>query len=176
MATQNSFPIFLGLFNESSSWLTKFYEGQLDAVIDLVDSWPNYDYYVNKLKKLRSKLIKKCITDLVASPDHFNTLLHGDMWTNNIMIKHNPNDGRLENISLIDFQLSRWASPALDLHHLFNTSLEEDLRLYHQGELVQFFYYELTRMLKILGYKKSIPTLLQFRVQFIEKSFYGMFN
>lgn len=164
----------LGLFDGNSSWLTKLYEGQLDAIIELVAGWEDYDYYAEKLRKFRTYLRARCVTELAASPNHFNTLIHGDMWTNNIMLKHDETGDKLEDVSLIDLQLVRWTSPTLDLHHLFNTSMEEELRLHHQEELVQFYHSELTRVLRKLGYKKHIPTLLEFQVQFLEKAFFGM--
>lgn len=92
------------------------------------------------------------------------------------MFAYDKASKRIVNVALIDLQLCRWTSPALDLHHLFNTSLDEQLRLYHQEELVQFYYNELARTLKLLHYKKTIPTLHEFYVQFIEKEFYGLFD
>lgn len=162
------------MFDGNTSWLTKLYEGQMDAVIELVAGWEGYDYYVAKLRNFRSHLRERCVTEMAPSPNHYNTLNHGDMWTNNIMLKYDETGNKLEDVSLIDLQLVRWSSPSWDLHHLFNTSIEEELRLHHQEELVQFYHKELTRVLRKLGFKKHIPTLLEFQVQFLEKAFFGM--
>lgn len=92
------------------------------------------------------------------------------------MLSYDKKGKQLVNVALIDLQLCRWTSPTLDLHHFFNTSLEEELRLHHQEELVQFYYNELARALERLHYKKTIPTLHEFYIQFIEKDFFGLFE
>lgn len=150
------------------------FEGQLDTLINLVSSWTGYEYYKDKLTKLRPKLIERCIELALASPTHFNTLIHGDIWTNNIMLAYNQKSNELENAALIDFQFGCWTSPTLDLHYFFNTSLQEDIRLHRQEELVQFYHQKLAEALQRLNYKKHIPTLLELQVQFLEKSFYGI--
>ncbi len=76
----------------------------------------------------------------------------------------------------IDFQFCCWTSPTIDLHYFMNTSLTNELRLNHQDELLQFYHSELTRMLRSLQYKKHIPTLQEFHVQFKENSFFGLMS
>lgn len=151
------------------------FEGQLDTLIEVVSDWSDFDKYTEKLKKLRPKLMRKCIEHAKPLPHHFNTLIHGDLWTNNIMFSYNQ-DGQskeLQNVALIDFQYTSWASVTLDLHYFFNTSLEENLRLNRQEELVQFYHKRLSSTLHALGYKKHIPGLNELQVEFLEKAFYG---
>lgn len=161
--------------NRSAHGLDIMYTTQLDALVETVEGFKNFEYYAEKLRKLKPNLIEKgrCAFDVI--PEHFNTLTHGDIWTNNIMVSYNDVN-QLDNVALIDFQFSCWASPTLDLHYLFNTSLAEDLRLFHQEELVQFYHKKLANALKRLNYQKRIPTLHEFHVQFLEKTFYGMLS
>lgn len=147
--------------------------GQMDVLIEVVSGWPNHDYYTTKLKRLRTCLIQKCIDTVRVEPGHFNTLIHADLWTNNIMLAYDGDANCLTGVALIDFQFSCWASPTLDLHYFFNTSLQEDLRLHQQEDLVQFYHNELVSTLNKLEYKKHIPSLHDFQVQFLEKAFYG---
>lgn len=162
-----------GVFSSSSNGLTKMFEGQLDTLIEVVSGWSDFEKYTEKLRKLRPKLMQKCIEGIKPVPHHFNTLIHGDFWTNNIMLSYNERSNKLQNVALIDFQYSCWGSTTLDLHYFFNTSLEEDLRLNHQEELVQFYHERLLAALQVLGYKKHIPGLHEFQVEFLEKAFYG---
>lgn len=151
------------------------YENHCDALIHLVEGWKDYECYANKLRKLRPQLIERLNECFKSSPSDFNCLIHGDVWTNNIMISYDKTTNQLENVALIDLQTCRWTSPAIDLQFYFNVCLEEHLRLHHQEELVQFYHNELTEMLKKLNYKKSIPTLPEFRVQFVQKELIGSF-
>lgn len=160
------------IFAEGQNGITNHFHGQMDVLLEVVSSWPDFSYYAHKLKVLRSRLMQRCIETVRPEPQHFNTIIHADLWTNNILLEHDAN-GTLVGSTLIDFQFACWASPTLDLHYFFNTSLEEDLRRNHQHELLQFYHNELVTILRQLGYKQHVPTLHEFHVQFLEKAFYG---
>lgn len=160
--------------NRSTDGLTHAYLTQLDALIETISKWENYEYYVEKLRKFKPHLVEKGRTAFDPSPNHFNTLIHGDIWKNNVMLSHDEN-GRLDNAVLIDFQFNCWTSPAMDLHYFLNTSLTEDLRRNNLDELIQYYHGQLVDALKRLGYQKHVPTLHEFHVQFAEKMFYGTY-
>lgn len=82
-------------------------------------------------------------------------------------------DAKIENVVLIDFQYSCWTSPAIDLHYFFNNSLQESLRHCRFDELIAIYHDNLEATLKQLAYKQSIPTLEQFKQQYVDKNFYG---
>lgn len=88
------------------------------------------------------------------------------------IIKNDATD--FENIILLDFQYSCWTSPAIDLHYFFNNSLQESLRPHRFNELIAHYHKHLTAYLSSLGYKKEIPSLEQFKQQYLDKSFYGI--
>lgn len=160
------------MFNRKSGALDTFYLTLLDALVETVAAWSDFQYYADKLRLFRSKLIERGQQAFEATPDQFNTLIHGDFWVNNIMLKHTA-DQKLDSATLIDFQFCCWTSPAIDLQYFFNTSLNEDLRLHHQDELLQHYHKMLTTTLKRLNYQKHVPTFDELRLQFVAKSFYG---
>ncbi|EDW78947.2 uncharacterized protein Dwil_GK11089 [Drosophila willistoni] len=86
----------------------------------------------------------------------FNVITHGDLWVNNILI-----DKAAEKAVFVDFQSSFVGSPAIDLHFLFYTSLELDVLLHSQTELLQHYHESLTNTLKACHYTGSIPTFQQ---------------
>lgn len=151
-----------------------FYLTSLDAMIDLISTWENYSYYVEKLKKLKENLMDYVKLAFDAKSHNFNSLIHGDNWTNNMMFTYNENK-EPEKIMLVDFQFSCWASPTIDLHYYFNTSMTNDLRLNHQEELVQYYYRHLVRTLRDLQFSGRIPSLREFYMEFIENSIYGIY-
>lgn len=146
---------------------------QLDALIELTSSWPDFDYYTEKLRRFHGNLIEKGRQTFDANPNHFNTMIHGDMWTNNIMMRFNGETMRVENVIFLDFQYSCWTSPAIDLQYFLNTSLCETLRTYYLDDLIEYYHKELTTMLKRFKYGKHVPTLSELQSQFRDKSFYG---
>lgn len=161
------------MFNRKVMALGTFYSTLLDALIEMISTWNDFDYYREKLCRFRSKLIEKGQQTFDASQNEFNTLIHGDFWTNNIMLKYTNDDKKFDNVALIDFQFCCWTSPAIDLQYFFNTSLNEDLRLHHQDELLQYYHEILSLTLKRLNYQKHVPNVQEFRLQFMAKSFYG---
>ncbi|XP_037817359.1 uncharacterized protein LOC119607490 [Lucilia sericata] len=106
---------------------------------------------------------------------HVNVLTHGDVWTNNVMFKYCAKTGKPLDVLLIDFQYSFWGSPTLDLHHFFNTSIKEPLRLNHQDDLFQMYHQFFTDILRKFKYKSnSIPNLKQFRLHAEQKRFFAV--
>lgn len=183
---------YLGMINREAGSLDNMYLTQLDALIEQISTWNNYEYYTDKLRNFRSILIQRGQKVFDADPNQFNAIIHGDLWTNNIMLTYSDSGKpcrqqnqqlqqqqgnlQLDNVTFIDFQFSCWTSPTIDLHYLFNTSLCEDLRLYHQEELIQYYHKKLTTVLKRLNYQKHVPSLHEFQVQFLQKSFYGTYK
>lgn len=161
-----------GMVSRNRNTLNNMYLTLLDALIEKISSWPDFNYLIEKLQKFRSKLIEKCLCAFDATDDQFNTLIHGDLWNNNIMIKSTKTN-ESENVLLIDLQMCCWTSPAIDLHYFFNTSLNEDLRLNHQNELLRFYHQQLTNILQQLNYQKTIFKFDELLAQFMTKIVYG---
>lgn len=161
--------------NRNSDVFHTFYHAQIDVIIEVVSSWPDYEHYVEKLRRLRSEIVERGCQMFDPDPDHFMSLNHGDLWQNNVMIK--PKVGahvaNYENVVFIDFQDSYWASPANDLHYFFNSSLRESLRPNAFDDLISFYHKHLEEVLQRLNFQKHIPTELEFLEQFDARYFYG---
>lgn len=144
----------------------------LDILIEVISTWPDFIGYVDKLKRLRETFIERTRKIFVPDPKHFNTLIHGDMWAPNLMIKRDDK-ATIENMILIDFQFSCFTSPAIDLHNYFSNTLQVPLRIAYIDGLVEFYHEHLSKNLNKLNYSKEIPTLQQFKQQFLDKALWG---
>lgn len=162
---------FSGMINRNVSTLHVMHLTLFDEVIDLIAEWPDFTYYTEKLRQFRPHLIEKERQGFDAIPDEFNTLIHGDFWFTNTMLKYDGD--KLDNVALIDFQFNCWTSPAIDLHYFLYTSVNEKIQMRHQHELVQYYHKKLTTILKRLNYQKHIPNLLEFQIQFLARSIWG---
>nr|CAH7766755.1 unnamed protein product [Callosobruchus chinensis] len=94
----------------------------------------------------------------VPGTEPFSTLIHNDLWINNIM--HIIRDGRISKTKLIDFQMYRYNHPAKDLMHVLFTSVKHDILKEHLDCLIDFYYEELIANLRrmkcdISGFKKQ---------------------
>jgi len=68
-------------------------------------------------------------------------------------------DGSLDQLILIDFQLTTWASPAVDLLFFLTLSPEKDLLIKEFDHFVRIYWERLIECLKVLKLKKPLPKL-----------------
>ncbi|XP_053947686.1 uncharacterized protein LOC128856061 [Anastrepha ludens] len=102
----------------------------------------------------------------------FNVLNHGDFWINNIMFQHDDDDRAIiKEVLFVDFQLPKYGTFAMDLFCFLMTSPQWFIRLRNFDNFVQYYYLELIKNLKVLQYKKPMPTLKELHTQ-LEK--YGL--
>ena len=164
-----------GIFNRHTRAFGCMFEYMTEICAKFAESCNELGtYYHNKLMKLKPHVVEYATHAYNSNPRHFYTLSHGDLWTNNIMMRYDDAKA-LKDVLLIDFQFSNWCSPAVDLHYFLHTSLVSNLQLnvHALDKLIQYYHGVLTEMLKKLKYNGYIPTLHDFHVQLEEGKFLG---
>lgn len=81
----------------------------------------------------------------------FSIVNHGDCWNNNMMYVYGNESDVPANISLLDFQISRYSSPALDLVYFLFSSTDKRLRDNYYTEVLQLYHNALTTNLTKMG-------------------------
>ncbi|KAI4466846.1 hypothetical protein MML48_2g00006942 [Holotrichia oblita] len=78
---------------------------------------------------------------------------HGDSWVNNMLFKYEnaSHPDRPTKVCLLDWQLSRYGSPALDLSYFIFTCTDHALREKHYDNMIKFYYHSLCQHLVDLG-------------------------
>ncbi|XP_055855551.1 uncharacterized protein LOC129918832 [Episyrphus balteatus] len=80
----------------------------------------------------------------------YAVICHGDFWNNNVLYRYdecnNPIDAKL-----IDFQMSRYASPVLDIVHYLFACTEKELRDAHFDEFINVYHATLTEHLRLFN-------------------------
>lgn len=93
-----------------------------------------------------------------------------------LKINNSSEEKSFENVVFIDFQMTFWSSPTIDLHFFLNTSVCESYRPHCFDELIKFYHQHLVQFLKQLNYKKHIPTWSEFQEQYQERKLLGIFE
>jgi len=71
---------------------------------------------------------------------HFKTFCHGDPWFNNMMYKYKDNQSTPEEAVLIDYQMSSYSAPALDLVYFLASSTVGDLRKKYKEHILTLYH------------------------------------
>lgn len=92
--------------------------------------------YESKAKKFTEiKPYYDTMINLTHSTGPYSVIGHGDCWIPNFLIRYTdnkPQDGKM-----IDFQLARYASPALDISFFIYSGTQQSLREHHYNELLK---------------------------------------
>lgn len=76
--------------------------------------------------------------------------------------------------SQIDFQISIYATPVIDLTYVLYMIAHDEVRLNHRAELLKTYHEEFVATLNQLGYLKKPPTLLDLNLEFLEHGMMGI--
>jgi len=102
------------------------------------------DYILENFTKKMSYIFEAVKTSEVYT----NTLLHGDLWSNNIMFQYGKYGEIPQQCRLVDFQLARYAPPALDVLTVLTIPTSKSFRDAHLSELLAEYYRFMTEFLK----------------------------
>ncbi|CAH0564393.1 unnamed protein product [Brassicogethes aeneus] len=91
-------------------------------------------------------IIEKKFDQTAKEP--FATIVHQDLWVNNLMLKEE--NGKFIENKFVDFQVTRFLSPADDVLFILLTSIENDILIEKFDYLIQFYYEHFLAALKKL--------------------------
>ncbi|XP_031621483.1 uncharacterized protein LOC116339629 [Contarinia nasturtii] len=120
----------------------------------------SYDYAIKSLKCENYKKIMReirenfleyfdaCLNE--KSSSYFGVICHGDFWNNNILYKFNKNDAA-EDIRILDWQVLRYGSPAIDLITNIFTTTDKTMRDKEYDNFLRIYYESFSNTVKLLG-------------------------
>lgn len=147
----------------------------IEDITSVAATWgKEYENVVENLIKNKEKFITKIIESASSEFDTLKVLNHGDLWVNNMMFKYNDETKKPTDVIFVDYQLSYYSSPGLDLNYFLNTSPTCEARENCREEIILTYYKSLTKALKEFGYKK-IPTIGDIVKEIERKEFFGLF-
>jgi hypothetical protein len=126
-------------------------DNMINATIKMIEEDELCSLHLNEIKAA----ITTCIANIKLpknshkfSQDTFATVIHGDVWTNNIMVKTHMN--RIVDVKFVDLQLVQHASVTRDVLFFLFTSVQGTILKQHLDDLIMFYYQNLTKILEDL--------------------------
>ncbi|KAJ3638294.1 hypothetical protein MTP99_001680 [Tenebrio molitor] len=104
---------------------------------------------------------------MLENIDELKVIIHGDCWNNNFMYKfENGNRNVSLKVAILDWQVSRYSSPILDLSYYILGCISEK-ELEYLDEIFITYYHSFTDQLKQLGIDD--PEVLYSLQQFLDE-------
>lgn len=130
---ENAYPIKQGHIRMKSFENAVKALSALVRVIPKYQTRPDLDEVIAKF----AKVMRKIFSAVQPSQKYRNVFNHGDLWVNNVMFSY---QGKIPvNCKFVDFQLSRYATPALDLAELIYVSSTKAFRAENLDEVLEVY-------------------------------------
>lgn len=143
----------------------------LGAVIE--NEWDeSWRKIARKIKALESTITDRGCALYTRDPTTFSVFNHNDLWIKNLFFK-DSRDG-VEDVLLIDYQISYFGSLGIDLNYFFYGALQEEVRISSLKDLLKIYHKNFKSVLESLKYEGKIPTLHDVHVEFLKSGFNGL--
>ncbi|XP_067004270.1 uncharacterized protein [Anabrus simplex] len=149
-------------------------EPGLKVAAEVVETWEGFERFGSKIRKLAETAVDRLLELIKPEKDKFQVLNHGDLWVNNILFQYSFTTGEVMTARFIDFQMSRFVSPALDLQYFLHTSPCEVVRTRCVDQLLQCYHSKLDETLRTLKCEADIISLEQLTSDMNDKDFVGL--
>lgn len=181
----------VALFEKDPAALTSFQEGVLSpkspeyilnafqafvrSVGEAVEQWPEKKYarIGKKLFKLAKTFSQMCIGSYKYEPDEFCVLNHGDCWVNNMMFIESP-EGRAFDVRLVDYQMTTYTSPAIDLLYFLCICPEIDAKLDSDDSYLECYLASLKARMEALKCKTRPPSMVELKAAIHKRRVYAV--
>ncbi|KAH8283642.1 hypothetical protein KR018_010328 [Drosophila ironensis] len=154
--------------------LMSFFSGNGQELFELVSTWPGYERIAHKIGKYLQNQRANLEHSQAPQEREIKVINHGDLWVNNMLFKYDAKQ-RPQDLMLIDFQLSVWGSPGIDLNYFFYTSLNLDVLRHKRPELLRVYHTRLEETLLNLDAGVPVPSYQQILEEVHRREAYGFF-
>jgi hypothetical protein len=136
------------------SWYNDFINIQIDVAVDAIAKTYGGTAIEEQAKKFLcdGSLYDKMV-NLTHTRNRFSVIGHGDCWTPNFCI-HTTNLNGVDipvKAKMIDFQLARFASPAIDISFFIYSCTNDELRDQYYDDLLKTYHTSLCDLIRDFG-------------------------
>ncbi|XP_055845868.1 uncharacterized protein LOC129911893 [Episyrphus balteatus] len=144
------------IFERSDKFFVDYMNGLKTLACDALSKEGDEENLEMVQTYFQKKPIYNQVRELLDSSraEPYAVVCHGDCWNNNILFKFE--NGKAIDIKLIDWQISRFASPVCDLSYYIFCCTSKSFRDEYYQEILDVYYSELDQFLKRLGSDPSV--------------------
>lgn len=151
-----------------------FFPVNLRTVAAETAHWKGYEEITEKMYLLSENIIQNAVQMFESHIDNFRVFTLSDLWINNLMFHINNETKEPDDVVMLDYQLSYYGSPAIDLNYFLYGSVNENVRKVHFKYIVREYHRIFKETLEKLNYKGYIPTLKDLNIDLIKNSLQGV--
>ncbi|KAL5291261.1 hypothetical protein ACFFRR_010583 [Megaselia abdita] len=139
--------------------------------VEMLKRKPEFKKYVPKFERLLLEDPISKTQDLYnafINGDKANlfVLNHGDFHIKNLMFTEKE-DGKVDDVLLVDFQICFWGPAALDLMYMLYMMMDEDDRIHRRNEIIHYYFEVFTETLNNMKFSGKYPKLTDLYKDFI---------
>uniref|UniRef100_A0A240PK80 CHK kinase-like domain-containing protein n=1 Tax=Anopheles epiroticus TaxID=199890 RepID=A0A240PK80_9DIPT len=134
-----------------------------------------FAHLMRPVQALQGKLLPNLIESYRPSSDCLNVLVHGDFHSKNLLHQYTA-DERLHDTMLIDFQISSWTTPVVDLYYLLDTIVDQSVKEQYRDAMIHLYYEEFRRLLQQLGWLGRVTSLQDLHIELLRKGAIELFH
>ncbi|XP_045598758.1 uncharacterized protein [Procambarus clarkii] len=143
---------------------------QLEGAALIMEKVPNYGHVVDWINKIKETSVDIFMNSFATSSD-FGVLIHGDCWNNNLLFRYDAAGDPVE-VMLVDLQIMRRASPAVDLNYFLYSSFNGPDRTPNLETYLKIYHTSFSSVLEAGG--AAVPyTLEELREEFRRRMLFG---
>lgn len=123
-----------------------------------------YNFYLENYNEINRKCYKP------SPKGHgYNVLSHGDFHFKNMMFLTDGTEANeIHDVIFVDFQISNYASPGVDIAYLLNAVADIEWRTEtSEFEIIELYYQTFVGLLNKLGFLGKIPTMLDLQMEIL---------
>ncbi|XP_047492827.1 uncharacterized protein LOC125041686 [Penaeus chinensis] len=146
---------------------------QLEGTAHILEKIPKYERVCQWLHKTKDEYMDMFIEmlDPANYKPPFFVLNHGDCWNNNLLFRYDDTGSPVQ-VMLVDLQVVRKVSPALDLNYFLYSSFNGPVRKQNLEEFLKVYHDAFCHVMSTGGFEQPF-SVDQLRDEFRDKMLFG---
>ncbi|KAL5279614.1 hypothetical protein ACFFRR_003915 [Megaselia abdita] len=159
------------VYSEDKLYESPMFKHGFPNFVEMLKKQSDLEIYVSKFEKLLSEDPKskvKALYNFNINDNKANwvVLNHGDFHIKNLMFLEKVG-GKVEDVLLVDYQLSIWGPAVIDLTYLVYTILDDESRITRRNEIIHHYFETFTETLQKIKFNGDFPKLTDLYKDFI---------